>query len=172
MRILTILSLLIFLSCANHKNQTVDKEYLQYDTSENLYGETVECLRNLKLQSDGNFVYNIYVVEGTNRKKIHLEGNYISNDENIVLTINKKSRFDCDTQKVIYQKDGNEKLTTPNDQDKIIAMTYDMSKRKPLEYNNCIDNIGDSYLMVLSTKERFYKTIPVTKRAQEILNSE
>jgi len=173
MRVLTIIiSFLLFLSCGNNKKQVVEKEYLQYDTTENLNGNMVEYLRNLKLQSDSNFVYDIYIINETNTKKIHLEGNYTSNNQNIKLNINKKTGFECDTQEIIYKKDGNGKLTTPNDEDKIIGMTYDMRKRKPLEYNNCIDNIGDSYLMVLSSKERFYKMVPAKKRVQEILKSE
>ena len=172
MRILTIISFLLFLSCGNNKKQVIEKEYLQYDSTENLNGNMVECLRNLKLLSDYNFVYNIYILDETNTKQIHLEGNYTSNNEIIELTIKKKSGFDCDTQKITYKKDGNEKLTTPNDEAKIIGMTYDMRKRKPLDYNDCIDNIGDSYLMVLSSKERFFKMVPVKKRVQEILKSE
>ncbi|WP_272023676.1 hypothetical protein [Olleya namhaensis] len=172
MRILTIISFLLFFSCGNNKKQVIEKEYLQYDTTEDLNGNMVEYLRNLKLLSDSNFIYNIYIIDETNTKQIHLEGNYTSNNENIELTIKKKSGFECDTQKIIYKKDGMEKLTTPNDEEKIIGMTYDMRKRKPLEYNNCIDNIGDSYLMVLSSKERFYKMVPVKKRVQEILKSE
>jgi hypothetical protein len=172
MRILTIISFLLFLSCGNNKKQVIEKEYLQYDTTEDLKGNMVEYLRNLKLLSDSNFVYKIYIIDKTNTKQIHLEGNYTSNNENIELTIKKKSGLECDTQKIIYKKDGNEKLTTPNDEEKIIGMTYDMRKRKPLKYNNCIDNVGDSYLMVLSTKERFYKMVPVKKRVQEILKSE